>query len=72
MTNKMITNDHVCNELITNQKREIETCLRKIAKDYEWIRKIEKCWRMIENEKLKNVVEWLKMMTNEWKIFTND
>jgi hypothetical protein len=41
--NKMITNDHVYNELIMNQKREIKTCLRKIAKNYEWVRKIEKC-----------------------------
>ncbi len=72
MTNEMITNDHVYNELITNQKWKIETCLREIAKNYEWMRKIEKCWRMIENEKLKNVNEWLKMMTNEWKMFTNN
>ncbi len=72
MTNEMITNNHVCNKLITNQKREIETCLREIAKDYEWMREIEKCWRMIKNEKLKNVDEWLKIIMNEWKMFTND
>jgi hypothetical protein len=41
MTNEMITNDHVCNKLIINQERKIETCLREIAKDCEWIRKID-------------------------------
>ncbi len=64
MTNKLITNDHVYNEWITNQKWKIETCLRKIAKDCEEMRKIaKKC------ERLKNVDEWLTMMTNDWKRF---
>ncbi len=45
----MIRNDHVYNELIKNQKREIKTCLREIAKNCEWLRKIEKCLQMINN-----------------------
>jgi hypothetical protein len=81
MTNELITNDHVCNELITNQRREIKTCLREIAKDCEEVRKIEKYWQVIDNddewlrkisndcEKLKNVYEWLTIMTNDWEKF---